>query len=192
MYTPRSPHLIARLVAGLLIFTGLTLPLTHAQTKPKPSDQLYVEVSALGSLDYFYDHKMGLQEAGKAMSVKTEYVGPAEYDMSAMVTAFEQAIARKPAGIIVVGFEPSLNAIVDKAVDAGIPIVTVDADLPGSKRIAFVGTGNFQAGYEGGKKLSQLIGGKGKVALMTKPGQSNLEERIAGYKKSPIPSPIQE
>ena len=85
------------------------------------------------------------------MGVKTEYVGPAEYDMSAMVTAFEQAIARKPAGIIVVGFESSLNAIVDKAVDAGIPIVTVDADLPGSKRVAFVGTGNFQAGYEGGK-----------------------------------------
>ena len=104
--------------------------------------------------------------------------------MSAMVTAFEQTIARKPAGIIVVGFESSLNAIVDKAEDAGIPVVTVDADLPGSKRIAFVGTGNFQAGYEGGKTLSRLIGGKGKVALMTKPGQSNLEERIAGYKKA--------
>jgi ribose transport system substrate-binding protein len=60
----------------------------------------------------------------------------------------------------------------------------VDADLPGSTRVAFVGTGNLQAGYEGGKKLAQLIGGKGKVALMTKPGQSNLEERIAGYKKA--------
>ena len=56
-------------------------------------------------------------------------MGADEYGMSAMVTAFEQAIARKPAGIIVVGFESSLNAIVDKAVDAGIPVVTVDADL---------------------------------------------------------------
>jgi ribose transport system substrate-binding protein len=184
MYKPPHPRLIERLVVSSLVLIGLALPFAHAQEKSKSSDQLYVEVSALGSLDYFYDHKMGLQEAGKAMGVKTEYVGPAEYDMSAMVTAFEQAIARKPAGIIVVGFESSLNAIVDKAVDAGIPIVTVDADLPGSKRISFVGTGNFQAGYEGGKKLSQLIGGKGKVALMTKPGQSNLEERIAGYKKA--------
>ena len=155
-----------------------------AQTKTKPSDQLYIEVSALGSLDYFYDHKLGMQKAGEALGVKTEYLGPADYDMSAMVTVLEQSIARKPNGLVVVGFEPSLNAIVDKAVAAGIPVVTVDADLPGSKRIAFVGTGNFQAGYEGGKKLAQLIGGKGKVALMTKPGQSNLEERIAGYKKA--------
>jgi ribose transport system substrate-binding protein len=184
MNIPRFRRRMAKPLPALLLFIGLTLTFANAETKTKPSDQLYVEVSALGSLDYFYDHKMGLQEAGKAMGVKTEYVGPAEYDMSAMITAFEQAIARKPAGIIVVGFEPSLNAIVDKAVGAGINVVTVDADLPGSKRIAFVGTGNLQAGYEGGKKLSQLIGGKGKVALMTKPGQSNLEERIAGYKKA--------
>ncbi|MDA8410455.1 MAG: substrate-binding domain-containing protein, partial [Treponema sp.] len=83
---------------------------------------------------------------------------------------------------VVVGFEPSLNSIVDKAVGMGIPVVTVDADLPGSKRLAFVGTGNFNAGVVGGTKLANLIGGKGKVAIMTKPGQSNLEERIAGYK----------
>jgi ribose transport system substrate-binding protein len=172
------------LITCFFALAALLLPPAQAQPKTSTADQLYIEVSALGSLDYFYDHKMGLQEAGKAMGVKTEYVGPADYDMSAMITAFEEAIARKPTGIIVVGFEPSLNAIVDKAVDAGIPIVTVDADLPGSKRIAFVGTGNFQAGYEGGKKLSELLGGKGKVALMTKPGQSNLEERIAGYKKA--------
>jgi ribose transport system substrate-binding protein len=184
MYKARSPRLLTKFITAFVALTGLLLSSAQAQTKASTSDQLYIEVSALSSLDYFYDHKMGLQEAGKAMGVKTEYVGPAEYDMSAMITAFEQAIARKPAGIIVVGFEPSLNAIVDKAVDAGIPVVTVDADLPGSKRIAFVGTGNFQAGYEGGKKLSELVGGKGKVALMTKPGQSNLEERIAGYKKA--------
>jgi len=146
------------------------------------SNQLYIEVSALSSLDYFYDHKLGMELVGKALGVRTQYVGPADYDMAAMITVFEQAIARKPNGIVVVGFEPSLNAIVDKAVAAGIPVVAVDADLPGSKRVAFVGTGNFQAGFQGGIKLAALIGGKGKVALMTKPGQSNLEERIAGYK----------
>ncbi|MBV8378322.1 MAG: substrate-binding domain-containing protein, partial [Verrucomicrobia bacterium] len=184
MHNAHLSRLLSKFVTAFVALTGLVLASAQAQTKTSTADQLYIEVSALGSLDYFYDHKMGLEEAGKAMGVKTEYVGPADYDMSAMITAFEQAIARKPAGLIVVGFEPSLNAIVDKSAATGVPVVTVDADLPGSKRIAFVGTGNFQAGYEGGKKLSELIGGKGKVALMTKPGQSNLEERIAGYKKA--------
>jgi len=151
-----------------------------AQEEPV-KEELYIEVSALGNLDYFYDHKMGMEMVGEELGVRTEYVGPAEYDMNAMVAAFEQAIAKKPDGLVVVGFEPSLNAIVDKAIDQGIPVVTVDADLPGSKRLAFVGTGNYGAGVVGGNKLADLIGGSGKVAIMTKPGQSNLEERIAGY-----------
>jgi ribose transport system substrate-binding protein len=146
-------------------------------------DQLYVEVSALGNIDYFYDHKLGMKLAGEAFGVRTEYVGPAEYDMPAMITTFEQTLARKGLkGVVVVGFEPALEPIINKAVESGIPVVTVDADLPNSKRIAFVGTGNYQAGFEGGKKLAGLVGGAGKVALMTKIGQSNLEERIRGYK----------
>ena len=155
-----------------------------AAAEESTMDQLYIEVSALGNLDYFYDHKMGMEMVGEELGVRTEYVGPAEYDMNAMVSAFEQAIAKKPNGLVIVGFEPSLNAIVDKAVEQGIPVVTVDADLPGSKRLAFVGTGNFGAGEVGGHKMASLIGEKGKVAIMTKPGQSNLEERIAGYQKA--------
>jgi ribose transport system substrate-binding protein len=151
---------------------------------PAPKDQLYIQVSALGNLDYFYDHKMGMKAVGEELGVKTEYVGPAEYDMNAMVAAFEQAIAKQPQGLVVVGFEDSLNSIIKKALDAGIPVVTVDADLPDSGRLAFVGTGNFNAGKMGGEKLVSLIGGKGKVAIMTKPGQSNLEERVAGYREA--------
>jgi ribose transport system substrate-binding protein len=148
------------------------------------SEQLYIEVSALGNLDYFYDHKMGMEKVGEELGVRTEYVGPAEYDMNAMITAFEQAISKKPDGIVVVGFEPSLDSIVNKAIAAGIPVVTVDADLPTSNRLAFVGTGNKGAGIKGGEYLAELIGGEGKVAIMTKPGQSNLEERVAGYQEA--------
>ncbi len=156
----------------------------NAAADNSKKDQLYIEVSALGNLDYFYDHKMGMQKVGEELGVTTEYVGPAEYDMNAMVAAFEQAIAKKPNGIVVVGFEASLNPIVKKAQDAGIPVVTVDADLPDSGRVAFVGTGNVNAGRMGGDKLADLIGKKGKVAIMTKPGQSNLEERVAGYQEA--------
>ncbi|MDX9957714.1 MAG: substrate-binding domain-containing protein [Clostridia bacterium] len=171
-------------IAAVAAFAACSKPAAPEAAAPVNStaDQLYIEVSALGNLDYFYDHKLGMRMVGEELGVRTEYVGPAEYDMNAMVAAFEQAIAKKPAGLVVVGFEPSLNSIVDKAVDMGIPVVTVDADLPGSKRMAFVGTGNYNAGVVGGNKLADLIGGKGKVAIMTKPGQSNLEERIAGYK----------
>ncbi len=179
--------LLSVLLLLTVIFTGCqksdsaSADVSSAEAE-STADQLYIEVSALGNLDYFYDHKMGMEMAGKELGVRTEYVGPAEYDMNAMVAAFESAIAKKPNGIVVVGFEPSLNSIVNKAIAEGIPVVTVDADLPDSDRLAFVGTGNFGAGKQGGEKLAEMIGEKGKVAIMLKPGQSNLEERVAGYK----------
>jgi len=174
--------LVALILAMTLILSAGLIPgLAEAADK---SDQLYIEVSALGGLDYFYDHMLGCEMAGKELGVRTEYVGPTDYDMNAMIAAFEQAIAKKPNGIVVVGFEDTLVPIVDKAIEAGIPVVTVDADLPTSKRLSFVGTGNYTAGFTGGKYLAEALGGAGKVALMTKPGQSNLEERIRGYQEA--------
>lgn len=148
------------------------------------SDQLYIQVSALSSDPYFYDHQMGMEMAGKELGVRTEFVGPAELDMNAMVAAFEQAIAKKPNGIVVVGFDPQLEPCIQEATDAGIPVITVDADLPNSARLAFVGTGNVTAGRVGGEKLAEMVGGKGKVVLVYQPGQSNLEERAQGYREA--------
>lgn len=157
---------------------------TDGDSQSNLSDQLYIQVSALGSDPYFYDHKMGMEMAGEELGVRTEFVGPAELDMNAMVTAFEQAIAKKPNGIVVVGFNEQLTPTIKKAMDAGIPVVTVDADLPDSGRIAFVGTGNVEAGITGGEKMKELLGDSGKVAIMYNPGQTNLEERVAGYKQA--------
>lgn len=152
------------------------------KTNSGARQDLYFEISALGSASYFYDHQEGLRLAGERFGVETQYKGPPDLNIQAMIQAIELAVARKPAGIMVVGFEESLNDAVNKAVDAGIPVVTLDSDLPNSKRIAFVGTGNYDAGYRGGQKLAELVGGKGKVAIMTKIGQPNLEERVRGYK----------
>ncbi|MHB9031346.1 MAG: substrate-binding domain-containing protein [Candidatus Latescibacterota bacterium] len=145
-------------------------------------EDLYFEISALGSASYFYDHKEGLRLAGEHFGVRTEYKGPPDLNIQAMIQALELAVARKPGGIMVVGFEESLNDSVNKAVEAGIPVVTLDSDLPNSRRVAFVGTGNYDAGFRGGMKLAELVGGKGKVAVMTKVGQPNLEERVRGYR----------
>lgn len=168
------------LCAWMVIISGCTdLPgpvsageeTTNAVTEvihAEPKEDLYIEVSALGNLNYFQNHKLGMKLAGEALDVRTEYIGPDEFDLDAMKVALRGAIDRNPAGIVVVGFDNSLNKLVDQAVNTGIPVVTVDSDLPDSKRIAFVGTGNYQAGYEGGSRLAELLGGVGKVAIMWK------------------------
>ena len=155
---------------------------TAAPAAEPAKKKMYVEALALTNLPYFIDHRVGLEFAGKTLGADTKFLGPVDYDMTAMVNTMEQVMAENPDGMNVIGFDPALKPAIDQIVDAGTPLVTLDAEVYGSKRMTFLGTGNYNAGRVGGKMLSELIGGKGKVAILTKVGQSNLEERIQGYK----------
>jgi ribose transport system substrate-binding protein len=179
------------LALAVLIMLSVLAVSASAQAKGRYSDQLYVEVSALNSLEYFYDHKEGMRIVGEDLGVKTEYTGPADYDMNAVAAAVDQAIAKKAAGIVIVGWEESLNGAIKKATDAGIPVVTCDADLPTSARVAFVGTSNYSAGQDLAKWWIKKLNGKGKIALVGMPTLSNIRDRIEGMKAVFATSQIQ-
>lgn len=149
---------------------------------PAFSEEEYIYVSCMGNLEFFNAHKFGWKWAGEKMGVKTTYVGPAEYDLNAMIAAFDQAIAKQPAGIVVFAVEPSLIPSINKAADAGIPVVTILGDLPKSKRLSFVGSNQYTLGYEGGKRLAAAMGGKGKVAVLSIPGVKMFDDREDGYR----------
>ena len=70
---------------------------------------------------------------------------------------------------------------IKKAMEAGIPVVTFDADSPNSGRYSFLATGNKAAGAMAANYLASALGEKGDVALVTLPGQLNHEERTAGF-----------
>jgi ribose transport system substrate-binding protein len=171
---------------GFLVLMVLSLVLVSVSAQSKPTgryaDQLYVEVSALNSLEYFYDHKEGMRLIGEDLGVRTEYTGPADYDMNAVAAAIDNAIAKKAAGIVLVGWEESLNGAIKKATDAGIPVVTCDADLSTSARVAFVGTSNYTAGQDLAKWWIKKLNNKGKIALVGMPTLSNIRDRIDGMK----------
>lgn len=144
------------------------------------SDQVYIEIVANAGVEYFDMHKAGLEQAGKDYGVTVEYVGPLGYDMDEVIADFETAIGKQPAGIITVGWEDSMIPVINKAVAAGIPVVTCDADLADSDRVCFVGTGNHDAGASCGAALAEAIGGSGKVAILGKTTLSNIQERVKG------------
>jgi ribose transport system substrate-binding protein len=109
--------------------------------------------------------------------------GPALYDPQGELAALHQAIAAKPAGILIsVADESVMQPEINAAIAAGIPVITVDSDAPGSRRLYFIGTNNLEAGHIGGQRVIEKLGGKGNVVFFTMPGQPNLEERLKGFK----------
>src|SRR3954467_2817092 len=56
-----------------------------------------------------------------------------------------------------------LTATINRAVEAGIPVVTWDSDAPKSKRLAFYGVDDLAAGRIMGEQAATLLGGTGQV-----------------------------
>jgi len=145
----------------------------------------YVWIAALANLPLFTnrDHP-ALRMAGKELGVQVTIVGPNTIDIPALVAAIEQTAARKPAGIMVVGFDPSaLVAPINRAMEAGIPVICVDADVPASNRITFIGTDWFDLGVRQAKgMLAGLQGRKGTVALLGMVELTIMQDAFAGFR----------
>ena len=124
----------------------------------------------------------GTREEYIFIGVSTDFRGPAGNDPNQQVIEMERAIARRPSGILIAPASEALNPVIDRAVSSGIPVICVDTDAKDSKRSAYVGTGNYGAGFQAGTLLGELLNGRGKVALLSIPGQSNLEARVRGYR----------
>lgn len=141
----------------------------------------YVMVTFLSGIDYWKDAYRGMQAAGKELGVPTSYTGSVNYELNDNIATLEQVIARKPAGILLTVMNAdALRPTIDKAIKAGIPVVTFDADSPKSNRYAFLGTGNERAGAEAAKYLCSKIG-SGEVAISSVPAQQNHVERRTGF-----------
>jgi ribose transport system substrate-binding protein len=145
----------------------------------------YYLISANIQLPYWQAAATGIRRATHEMQVQSQFSGPDSYDAQAEVEAFRQAVAAKPAGILVSPADPKLMAPeIDKAIEAGIPVITVDSDAPDSKRLFYVGTNNYEAGQLGAQVAIKKSNGKGNFMVFTMPGQANLDERLDGYRKA--------
>ncbi|KAF6603470.1 substrate-binding domain-containing protein, partial [Paenibacillus sp. EKM208P] len=89
----------------------------------------YMMITFQSGLEYWKSGLKGFEDAGDALGVTVEYRGATRYDAQEQTTVIEQAIARKPAGIAISAIDPhSLIPVINKALDAGIPVVLFDAE----------------------------------------------------------------
>jgi len=151
---------------------------------PRPNEE-YVWLSANANLPLFtvHDHP-ALRLVGQELGVKVSIAGPSSVDIPGLVAAVEQTTARKPAGMMVVGWDPSaLVPSINAAIEAGIPVICVDADVPSSKRLSFVGTDWYELGVRQAEAMVQALGGrKGKVALLGLIEQEIDQKGFAGFR----------
>jgi len=141
-------------------------------------------VAGIASDAFYLTMKKGAQAAGKKLGVKVVFTGSAAaFSPPTQIPFLNGAIARKPDAILIAPTDKTaLIAPIQRAISAGIPVVTVDTFI--SKPIAFtnVSTDNVAGGKAAADALVKAIGGSGEVAsISVNPGISTTDQRSQGF-----------
>jgi ribose transport system substrate-binding protein len=135
--------------------------------------------------------KIGAERKAKEFgNVDILWNAPATADQLKQKEILESAITQKVDGIAISCTNGDfLTETINKAVDAGIPVVTWDSDAPKSKRAAFYGVDDFASGKIMGEQAVELLNGKGTIAIITSMGATNLQRRLDGMKEALAKAP---
>ena len=135
--------------------------------------------------------KIGAERQAKEYgNVDVLWNAPVSPDQLKQKEVLESFITQKVDGIAISSLNGDfLTETINKAIDAGIPVITWDSDAPKSKRIAFYGVDDYAGGRILGEQAVRLLNGKGKVAIITSMGATNLQRRLDGMKEALAKAP---
>ncbi|MDO8252605.1 MAG: sugar-binding protein [Rhodoferax sp.] len=173
----------------LFQFALLAIPLAlsvQMSASAKELKDIKIAVIPKVAVPFFDDCNNGAKAAADKLGVQYQWVVPQNTQGSTQVRILEDLIAKKVDGIAISVNEPkSVEAAIKKAISLGIKVVTFDSDSANSGRSMYIGTINSAAGETMGESMAKAIDGAGDVAILTgQLGAANLNERIAGIKKS--------
>ncbi len=158
----------------------------------------YVWVSKLADHSVFTGsaHPV-LNRLAAEYDVRVTIAGPKDTSLDDYLRAIYDAIERRVAGIMVIGWgDQEVIPAIDAAIEQGIPVVTVDSDVPNSKRLAHIGTDWFRMGGAMADDLATRIGGRGKVLMIgmtdlanSQTGFRGFQDRMAAYSNMELLGP---
>ncbi|MGI9254272.1 MAG: sugar ABC transporter substrate-binding protein [Thermomicrobiales bacterium] len=156
-----------------------------AQDAPARGDIKIVVVSHGQASDPFWSVvQKGVAQAGEDMGVQVDYQAPTTFDMVAMSQLIDAAVATNPQGLIVsVPDAEALGASIKAAVDAGIPVITMNSGSDVAKELGaltHVGQTEYEAGFGGGERMAEA-GVTNALCVNQEVGNAGLDARCQGF-----------
>ncbi|WHX50273.1 substrate-binding domain-containing protein [Paenibacillus woosongensis] len=184
-------RIVAAMLLGCFVFAGCqSAPVTEA----KPPSIKVAVASEDGAPRYtfgiiypvahlFYEEITRLaEEAAAPHSIQLIVKAPESFSADQQIHMMETMIQQKVDAIAIAPIDAAaLAPVIDRAVEAGIPVICFESDSPGSRRLSLIGTDNVKAGEQMGQVIRQLHNNKG--MLLIESGVQNMkvnQERLDG------------
>jgi ABC-type sugar transport system substrate-binding protein len=178
----RTQRFVTRVLA-LTLVVGLLAGVPLSSTAARQDDKLQIVFSVPGLNFPFFVHMMNIAR-DKAAELDIELIEQDGQDNSATQSAgIESAIAQGVDGIVISPKDvEALAPAIQAAMDAGIPVVTIDRAVTGADTLGHVGADNVRGGEKQGEYLMELMPEGAKIIeLQGSVGASPAIDRSAGF-----------
>jgi len=182
MRSPSSPRAFVALFAIIWLCCG------SSACQPRNSgsgNKLTIGVVPKGANHIFWQTvHAGAIKAAREFGAEVEWNAPAvEVDSSRQIEIVDAMINKRLAGLVLAPVDrKALVAPLERAAAAGMPVAVFDSDVDTPKRLTFVATDNREGGRMAARRLAEIIGGKGKVAVIGfMPGSAATMDREDGF-----------
>lgn len=128
--------------------------------------------------------RAGAIKAAREAGMEIEWNAPTlEIDSSRQIEIVDSMVNRRLAGIVLAPVDKNaLVAVVERGAKVGVPIAIFDSGIDTSQRITYVATNNEEGGRMAARRMGEILGGKGKVAVIGfMPGSASTMEREHGF-----------
>ena len=183
-YQANMPVLFAM---GLLI-AGCSQKQTTNQQSGAPAGEKKVRIVLVtnGSSPFWDPMEVGMSKAASELGCEATSRRPTTDSPALQRQIIEEYQAQKVDGIGISVIESdTIGPLIDELMNSGIRVITFDSDAANSKRIAYIGTNNFEAGKAAGEAAKKLLPEGGKVfGFVGNQNAPNARERIAGFREA--------
>ena len=150
-------------LASVLIYSALITRKFHLDSSGTRFFSHHIAMLTDSSDDPFWNNVwLAAKEEGAAKDVYVEWIGNTLNEQLPLTDLLEMAITAQVDGILVhPDGSREVNALITRAIESGIPVITVMSDAPSSGRQGFVGYNTYD--------LGQLYGQQVRAAMASTP-----------------------
>jgi ribose transport system substrate-binding protein len=185
----RLPAVAATLALALSVVAvtasgGAAAPAAKHATK----QYKFILVAGIASDAFYLTMNKGAQAAARSIgsNVAIQFTGsPEAFSPPTQIPYLNAAIAKKPDAILIAPTDKNaLIGPIQRAIDAGIPVITVDTFITKPIAVTNISTDNLAGGRAAADALVKAIGGSGEVAAISvNPGISTTDQRQQGFEQ---------
>ena len=170
----------------LLIATVATAALLNLAGTTQSADKKTLAFVVNGASDFWKAAEAGVKKAqGELPNYTLVFKYPEQSSAAIQTRMMDDLVAAGVAGIMVSAVDPKTMGDALNRVGGQVALFTTDSDAPNSKRIAYIGSSNTDAGKQAGQLMLKALPNGGKcMGFVGLPGADNARERIEGVKET--------